>query len=311
MAIRLSENFRALFYAPFYAAHAIGAYQAEGVDVELLSSLDPARTAAALRSGEIDVMWGGPLRVMLTHAQDPASDSVCFCDVIARDPFFIVGRQSRPDFHLADLAGVRFASVAEVPTPWICLQDDLRRANIDPMTLNRISGPTMAENAAALRAGRLDAAQMFQPYAEELIASGAGHIWHTAANRGPTAYTVLVTRRSLLTSRRDELLRMTRAIARVLHWIAATPGSDIARALAGYFPTVPPAIFAAAMDRYRALNLYAADPVMRPEGFDRLQAAMLSGGALAQPIGFDDCVDNSLAEQVTATDPHRPQSSGR
>ncbi len=68
MAIRLSENFRALFYAPFYAAHAIGAYQAEGVDVELLSSADPARTAAALRSGEIDVMWGGPLRVMLTHA---------------------------------------------------------------------------------------------------------------------------------------------------------------------------------------------------------------------------------------------------
>ena len=50
MAIRLSENFRALFYAPFYAAHAIGAYQAEGVEVTLLSSPDPARTAAALRA---------------------------------------------------------------------------------------------------------------------------------------------------------------------------------------------------------------------------------------------------------------------
>ena len=95
MAIRLSENFRALFYAPFYAAHAIGAYQAEGVEVELMSSPDPARTAAALRNGEIDAMWGGPLRVMLTHASDPAADSVCFCDVIARDPFFIVGREPR------------------------------------------------------------------------------------------------------------------------------------------------------------------------------------------------------------------------
>lgn len=31
--ITLSENFRALFYAPFYAAHAIGAYAAEGVEV--------------------------------------------------------------------------------------------------------------------------------------------------------------------------------------------------------------------------------------------------------------------------------------
>ena len=35
----------------------------------------------------------------------------------------------------------------------------------------------MAENAAALRAGELDAIQVFQPYAEELLQSGAGHLW--------------------------------------------------------------------------------------------------------------------------------------
>ena len=138
MAVRLSENFRALFYAPFYAAHAIGAYQAAGVEVELLTSPDPARTAAALRSGDIDAMWGGPLRVMLTHAQNPAADSVCFCDVIVRDPFFVIGREPRPKFQVAELARVRFASVAEVPTPWLCLQDDLRRAGVDPTTLNRV-----------------------------------------------------------------------------------------------------------------------------------------------------------------------------
>jgi len=300
MAIRLSENFRALFYAPFYAAHAIGAYQAEGVDVELLTSADPARTAAALRSGEIDVMWGGPLRVMLTHAQDSTADSVCFCDVIARDPFFVIGREPRPDFSVADLAHVRFASVAEVPTPWICLQDDLRRASVDPIALNRISGPSMADNAAALRAGSLDAVQLFQPYAEELIASGAGHVWYAAADRGLTAYTALVTRRPLLQSRRDELLRMTRAVARTLRWMAATPGVDIARALADFFPSVAPDIFAASIDRYRAAKLFAADPVMQREGFDRLQAAMRSAGALDREIAFERCVDNSLAEQALA-----------
>src|SRR5580700_12015119 len=121
MAIQLSENFRALFYAPFYAAHAIGAYAAEGVDVTLRASPDPASSAAALHAGAADVMWGGPLRVLLTHAGDPASDLVCFCDVVRRDPFFIVGRTERPDFRFVDLLGLRFASVAEVPTPWLCL----------------------------------------------------------------------------------------------------------------------------------------------------------------------------------------------
>src|SRR3954449_11266523 len=112
MAIRLSENFRALFYAPFYAAHAIGAYQAERVDVQLRDSGDPASTAADLRAGRIDVMWGGPLRVALTHAADPQSEIVCFCDVVARDPFFVIGRTPKPDFTFTDLQGVRFASVS-------------------------------------------------------------------------------------------------------------------------------------------------------------------------------------------------------
>jgi NitT/TauT family transport system substrate-binding protein len=294
MPIRLSENFRALFYAPFYAAHAIGAYAAEGVEVTLLPSPDPAHTAAALQRGEIDAMWGGPLRVLLTHARDPAADTVCFCNVIARDPFFIVGRTPRPEFRLSDLAGIRFASVSEVPTPWICLQDDLRRAGVSPAALNRVSGPTMAENAAALRAGTLDAVQLFQPYAEELIASGAGQVWYAAADRGLTAYTTLVTRRPLLAARRDELVRMTGAMARTLRWIAATPGAEIARALASFFPDVPPAICAAAIDRYRAVNLFAPDPALRREGFDRLQAAMLSAGALERAIPFERCVDNSL-----------------
>jgi len=299
--ITLSENFRALFYAPFYAAHAIGAYQTERVEVRLRDSADPAATAADMRAGRVDVMWGGPLRVLLTHAADPASDVVCFCDVVARDPFFVVGREPRPQFSMPDLTGIRFASVSEVPTPWLCLQDDIRRAGLDPASLNRMHGPSMAENAAALRAGTLDAVQLFQPYAEALLASGAGHLWYAAAKRGLTAYTTLVTRRTVLESRRDEMLGMVRAMYRALRWIAATPGKEVAFVLRSYFPEVQPEIFAGAIDRYRALGLYAPDPVLRREGFDRLAAAMTSGGALQRAIPFEDCVDNSLAEEAVKT----------
>jgi NitT/TauT family transport system substrate-binding protein len=296
--ITLSENFRALFYTPFYAAHAIGAYEAEKVEVRLRDSPDPARTAADLRAGRIDVMWGGPLRVLLTHAADPASDLVCFCDVVARDPFFVIGREPRPDFHPRDLVGLRFASVAEVPTPWLCLQDDIRRDGIDPAALTRLSGPTMAENAFSLREGVLDAIQVFQPYAEELLQSGAGHLWSAAANRGLTAYTTLVTRRSVLTTRRDELAALVRAMYRSLRWLTATPGTEIARALQSFFPDVPQPIYAAAIDRYKALGLYGSDPITRREGVERLQAAMRSGRALDRDIPFESVVDNSLAEDA-------------
>jgi NitT/TauT family transport system substrate-binding protein len=296
--ITLSENFRALFYTPFYAAHATGAYAKAGVEVDFRLSSDPNRTASALRSGEIEVMWGGPLRVLLTHDADPASEIVCFCDVVARDPFFVIGREPRPSFRPADLSGARLGTVSEVPTPWLCLQDDIRRDGVDPAAVNRATDGTMAANADALRKGTLDAVQVFQPYAEELLASGAGHLWYAAANRGLTAYTTLVTRRSVLEQKRDELLAMVQAMHWTLGWIRDTPGAEIHRVLASYFPDVPAAIFAAAIDRYRALELYGPDPVTRREGFDRLAAAMRSGGVLHRAIPFEECIDNGLAEQV-------------
>lgn len=300
MPIILSENFRALFYAPFYAAQAIGAFQEAGVQVTLRPSPDPTAAARALRSGEVDVMWGGPLRMMIVHAHEPDADLVCFADVVARDPFFVIGARPRPDFTLSDLATVRFASVSEVPTPWICLADDLRRAGTDPDRLERLSGPTMAENAASIRAGTLEAAQLFQPHAEELVASGAGHVWYAAASRGLTAYTTLVTRRITLTRRAEELLAMTKAMHRTLRWFAAAPATEIARTLESYFPEVSPAIFAGAIERYRALGLWGPDPIIRREGYERLHAAMRGAGALKRDIPYETCVDTSLARRALA-----------
>ncbi len=290
----VSENFRALFYAPFYLAHATGAYAAEGVSVSLQASPSPEASSRALREGTVDVMWGGPLRVLLLHEGDPACDLQCFQPVVCRDPFFIVGRTPAPGFTVADLAAVRLATVAEVPTPWLCLQDDLRRAGIDPAKVNRRTNMTMAESAAALRRGDIDAVQLFQPYAEELLRDGAGHLWYAAATRGPTAYTTFVARRATLQQRRPELTAMTRAMTATLGWLARTPGSEVAPHLQPYFPDLPASLVASCIDRYRALDLWNGDASLLEQGFVRLREAMLSGGALQRGASFAACVDTGL-----------------
>lgn len=295
MTIVLSENFRALFYVPFYAAHATGAFERAGVEVELRPSSDPLEAARALRAGEVDVMWGGPLRVLIARDKDPGSDLVCFCDVVARDPFFVIGATPRPDFKFADLLSVKLATVSEVPTPWVCLQDDLRRAGVDPAKVDRITDQDMAENEAALREGRVDAVQVFQPYAERLVSTGAGYVWNAAADRGLTAYTTLVTRRGILVDRADELARMIRGMDATLKWLAVTPSLEIADSVQSFFPDVPRDLFAACIDRYRALELWGRDPVVRRAGYDRLHAAMRSSGILSRDIAFEDVVDTKLA----------------
>src|SRR5260370_11823677 len=177
MPITLPENVRALFYAPFYAAQATGAFAAAGGEVVRKQAPRPPAALQALRAGEVDVMWGGPLRVMMVHDKEPGADLVCFCDVVARDPFFIMGARPKPQFTFADLSALKLATVSEVPTPWICLADDLRRAGLDLSRLARVSDRTMEENQGALPAGKADSIQVFHTHSARLISSGARPPW--------------------------------------------------------------------------------------------------------------------------------------
>src|SRR5580692_11308538 len=98
--IRLFENYRFVLYAPFYAAHALKAYEAEGVEVELLPSPGPGKAEAALLAGEAEMMWMGPIRIMKAHEQDAASPLTAFAEVVCRDPFSLVGATPNSGFTL-------------------------------------------------------------------------------------------------------------------------------------------------------------------------------------------------------------------
>ena len=299
----LQETLRAVFYAPFYAAFALGAYTREGLEARLVTAPKPSEAARGLADGTVHVAWGGPMRVMQTYEADPACDLVCFCEVATRDPFFLVGREPRPSFRLAELMGKRVATVSEVPTPWLCLQEDMRRANLDPARLDRVTNGSMAANAEALRRGEVDVVQLFQPYVEELLENGAGHIWYAAADRGPISYTTFYARRAFLTTRSEDCLRLTRAIYRTLEWVHAGDGSRVAAAIAEYFPEVPQPRLAKALDRYQALGVWGRNPRLPRSGYERLRAGLVSGGFVKSGTPYETAVDNTFADLVIQENP--------
>jgi NitT/TauT family transport system substrate-binding protein len=305
MHLRLFENYRFVLYAPFYAAHTTGAYEAEGLEVELLPSPGPGPAEQALIDGAADVLWGGPMRVMKHHDDNPGSPLVCFAEIVCRDPFSIVGRYPNPGFQLSDLKEMRFASVSEVPTPWLCLQEDLRQAGIDPDCLDRIGNRSMAENLTELHAGRLEAAQFFEPVVEEAVSSGAAHLWYAASSRGRTSYTAFVTTRDRLTSNAEPLLRMVRAIYRTQQWLHTNPPPAIAAAIAAFFPACEQTVLARCLARYRRQRVWGSDPVLPEDGFDRLRRGLVSGGFIRRPVPYSACVDNRLPRQVIARSDNR------
>jgi NitT/TauT family transport system substrate-binding protein len=299
----LIENFRAVFYAPFYAACALGAYKAEGLEVEVKPAAEVGWALHAVATGAGHVSWGGPLRILTALDLDPKSGYVAFCEVVGRDPFFLVGRTPNPGFKPTQLPEWRLAPCTEVPTPWICLQHDLRRAGIAPSIVQLAGARTMAGNAAALRAGEADVIQVFEPYAQALVEEGAGHVWYAAASRGPTSYTTFNTTRAFLAREPESVLRLTRGMYRTLKWIAAHDGRALAEAITSYFPDIPVARLAACCDRYRSHGLWNRTPVPQREGLEWLRDAMLAAGAIKTRFAYEDCVDMRFAEKVRREEP--------
>jgi NitT/TauT family transport system substrate-binding protein len=290
--IRLMESFRAIFYAPYYAIHALDFYANEGVDVELVSSEAPGDAIAHLANGTIDLTWGGPMRVMTAHDRDDQSPLVCFGEVVSRDPFFLIGNSK--GFQLSDLAHLRFATVSEVPTPWMCLQQDLREAGIDPAMITRVSDRTMADNYTALHGKKLDVLQAFEPFASQAEMDRAGTILYAASSRGPTVYTSFIATRSKVASHRDAFFAVTRALAKMQRWLYAHSGKDLAEVVASFFPDVPQELLACSLQRYLDAGLWARDSAMSKQGFERLGLSFLSGGFLRRSPVFENCVDVSL-----------------
>lgn len=294
MPIRLMENFRAVFYAPYYATHALGFYQREGVDVELLTSNAPGDAVPKLLDGSIHLTWGGPMRVMNAHDKDRHSPLVSFCEVVSHDPFFLIGKRGAGPFRFADLMQSRFASVSEVPTPWMCLQQDLRDAGLDPDKLPRFSDRAMARNYHALQAGDIDVMQAFEPFISMAELGGAGEVLYAASTRGPTAYTAYIASREACATYRDEFAAMTRATAKMLAWLYATPPAELAKAVATFFPDIPADILASSLGRYQKAGLWSRETKMIPQGFARLAQSLHTGGFISRMPPYDECVEPAL-----------------
>jgi len=288
--LRLAENFRAVFYAPFYATFALGHFASEGLDMKLVDSGAPGGGPASLLEGSVHVTWGGPMRVMRYRDQG-GPDLLCFCEVVRRDPFYLVGRPPEGGFDLRSLSQLRLGSVSEVPTPWLCLQQDLRNLGLDPERLSRISDRTMGANLAGLGRGDIDVAQVFEPFAEEALSAGFA-ILHAQSSRGPTSYTTFTATPEGIRRHHDAFTRMTRAMARTQAWLSSHTADELARAVASFFPSLPADRLARSFARYQQARVWADDTDVSREGFSRLAASLLSGGFISSLPDYDACVAN-------------------
>lgn len=294
MQLTLAENFRAVFYTPFYLLKELRFAEQTGLHIEWLEPGIPGGAIDQIKDGSVDLTWGGPMRVMKDHDTCPANGSslLCFGEVVARDPFFLVGSQK--SFSLKDLAHLRFSLVAEVPTPWLCLQADLRAVGLNIEQLER-SGRlkrdwTMAEQIRALDTQDIDVIQLFEPFVSEVLKSSQHQILYAAHGRGPTVYTTFICSQDGFAKKQAEFARLNEVLGSVQTWLHTHSAQDIAQRVQPYFAQLELGALTSAIDRYLQNQVWATTPQMSRAGFDRLADSLHSGGFIQTRILYDSCV---------------------
>ena len=288
--LTIAENFRGLFYVPYYALRELSLAQEHGLDIEWLPPGSPGGAIHDVKSGKIDLTWGGPMRVMIDHdtSADDEHRLLSLSEAVGRDPFCLLSNQE--NLSLTDLPNLRLSVVREVPTPWLCLQADLADRGLSiPRQL--VTNWSMQEQLDALARKEVDVIQAFEPFVSQALLGGA-HLLYEASERGPTVYTGFITSRATLKARQSELAALDTALATTLRWMHDAGPDETARLVNGYFPELSHAQLANAATRYLAGSVWSHSTSINRAGFERLSESFFRGGAIRAPANYESCVFN-------------------
>ena len=285
--INAYENLRGLVYTPFYLGLAEGLFEAAGVELNATLSPSGEETAAGAAAGRVDVAWGGPMRVMRAHDRDPEADLVCFGLAVARDPFCLIARAGMPAFTPAALVGRRLAVATEAPTPWLLLQEDIRRAGADPASVVRADPVAPDAALEGLAEERYDYVLAFEPWPTLAEQSGQGVVVSEGARRGALAFTSFYGPRRFHDERPAAARALVDGLGRALARLRQIAPENAAAAVAPWFPEVGPAVVAASIARYQRLDLWPERPAMTADGFVRLKSALISGGFIVGDPAYE------------------------
>lgn len=294
MTLSLAENFRAIFYTPFYLLKTLGLAEQAGLALKWLPPGSPGGAIDAIKQGAVDLTWGGPMRVMKDHDTTPSNGQslLCFGEVVTRDPFFLLGKKSLGRFELAQLRHLRLAQVSEVPTPWLCLQADLRDLglNVPEIEAKLVRGLSMPEQIQALKAGTLDVAQLFEPLASELLTDPTYQVLYAAHTRGPTVYTTLICSREGWAKNHAAFTLLHDVLRTLQTWMHAQTPAIIASHVQPFFPELGAQHLERAIARYLENGVWATSPEISKTGFDRLSYSLFSGKFIRTQIDCASCM---------------------
>ena len=299
--VRVSEVTHSVFYAPQYAAMALGFFADEGLEIDLMNGGGADKVMTSVLTGEVDIGLAGPEACIYVLLEGRKDAPRVFAQLTQCDGSFIVGRQAE-DFAWQNLRGKTIIGGRKGGMPEMTLEYVMRKNGVIPHEDATVDTSVQFNMmAGAFVGGEADYVALFEPTATEVELAGQGVVLCSIGEQsGEIPYTAYFAAQSYLTENTDTVLRFTRAIARGQEWVYAHTDRELAEAIVGYFPDTSVEVLEKVAARYKGIRAWKETPDMKQEALERLETVMEQAGELSQRVAYEALVENKFAYHVMA-----------
>ncbi|MEG0051107.1 MAG: ABC transporter substrate-binding protein [Terrisporobacter sp.] len=303
--ITIAEVTHSVFYAPQYAAITKGFFEDEGIKVDLIDTQGADKTMAALISGEADIGLMGPEASIYVYNQGSDDYAINFAQLTKRDGSFLVSREKNDNFSYKDLEGKEVLGGRAGGVPLMTLEYLLKNEGLT-IGENTASGEVNVRTdvqfgvmAGAFAAGEADYTTAFEPTATQLVKEGAGYIVSSVGkDAGEIPFTAYSATKSYMDENSDLIQRFTNALYKGQQWVQKASDEEIAEAMQPFFEDTSKEDLIIVAQKYKEIDAWSSDPLLKEESMNRLMDVMIKGGELKEKIPYDSVVNTSYAEKA-------------
>ena len=298
-AVKVAEVTHSVFYAPQYIADALGYFEDEGLDVEIILTPGADKVTAAVLSGDVNIGFCGSEATIYVYNQGQKDYLINFSGLTKRDGSFLVSRKKYDNFSLEDLKGKHIIGGRKGGMPEMTLEWALSENGVDPK--KDVDIDTSIEFAAmqgAFIGGTGDFVTLFEPNALQIEQEGLGYVVASVGELGGVVpYTSYNAKKSYIDKNPDTIQGFTNAIQKGLDYVHNHSNEEVAEKILPYFPDTSLNDLTKIVERYRNADSWYKTTYINEEDFNHIQTIVEKAGELTKRVSYNDLVDTSFSKK--------------
>lgn len=297
--VKVAEVTHSIFYAPQYVAHALGYFEEEGLDVEIILAAGADKVTAAVLSGDVEIGFCGSEATIYVYNNGEKDYLVTFAGLTKRDGSFIVSREKYDNFTLNNLKGKTIIGGRIGGMPEMTLEWTLKEAGLDVKSdLTIDTSIAFASMSGAFIGGTGDFVSLFEPNALQIEKQGYGYVVASLGELGGVVpYTAYNARKSYIEQNPDVIKSFTKATQKGLDYVHSHSSSEIADVIIKYFPDTSRTDLEKIVERYKNIDSWFDTTYITEDNFNHIQEIAKSAGQLDKFAPFDKLVNNNYAKK--------------